>query len=88
MVKTKAQLEDEITYLKERVAALEGACTAYRFALEQANGNYPQPIQPYQPFEQWPGLGYQPNILPCTTPQPFPYVTYTNTNTNDHTLRA
>jgi len=77
MTKTKAQLENEITYLKERVAALEGAVTAYRFALEQANGNVPQPIQPYQPMDQWPGLGYQPSVWP----QQMPYVTYNNNNT-------
>lgn len=53
--RTKAELEEEISYLSHRVAALEGAITAYRYALEQVSAPPPAPVHPY---EVWPGLGH------------------------------
>lgn len=70
-MKTKAELEEEITYLSYRVAALEGAVTAYRYALEQVS----KPVEPtYTDFSTWPGLG-QMQWYPTTAPYAPPNIT-------------
>lgn len=64
--KTKAELEEEVSYLSLRVAALEGAVAAYRYALEQVAQPPPPPVHPYDP---WPGGHMQWYPMPNPTTQ-------------------
>lgn len=52
-MKTKAELEAEVNDLKVRVAELEGAIEAYRFALEHVNPQQAQSGYYYWPNTQW-----------------------------------
>jgi hypothetical protein len=45
-MQTKAELEAEISRLRERVAELEGAVTAYQFALAHKDPAIPSPHYP------------------------------------------
>lgn len=50
-MQTKAELEAEISRLRERVAELEGAVAAYQYALSQINK--PEPLPYYPATDQW-----------------------------------
>jgi hypothetical protein len=64
-MKTKAELEEELALLRLRVAELEGAVEAYRYALAQT-----PPPQPNTDANWWwtpQVFNTQPSILPCVT---------------------
>lgn len=71
-MQTKAELEAEITRLRERVAELEGAVAAYQYALSQKPAE-PLPFFPNTDQWQWtfPNVTTHPYTFPNTATYNF-----------------
>lgn len=67
-MQTKAELEAEITRLRERVAELEGAVAAYQYALAYKDTAIPSPYYtlPNTGWYEFPNVVTTPNTFPAT----------------------